>query len=87
MLAVDRAFIDPAGIPMRPSYRHVIFAPSLYNSYAGSTFPGLSDLMHDIDQHPQPDTQWEEVRRHLATIIYCFQSAASVLKPVATFML
>ena len=67
--------------------RHVLFAPSSFDSYAGATFPGLVDLMWRIDQlSAKEQTQkWEDVKRHLATIIYTVESAISVLKPTTQF--
>lgn len=42
-------------------YSHVIYAPSLHNSYGGSSFPGLVDSMFGIGDASDP--QWEEVSR------------------------
>ena len=68
-------------------FRHVISAPSKHDSYSGSAFPGLGNLLFDIQDlaGAEADARWEEVKRHLATIIFTVQSAASVLKPVTQF--
>jgi len=31
------------------SSRHIIFAPSSHNKYAGESFPGIYDALFDID--------------------------------------
>ena len=43
LMMMDRQFIHAPGLPGRPSLRHVLFAPSSTNTYAGSAFPGISD--------------------------------------------
>lgn len=62
-------------------FRHLVFAPSTYDAYAGATFPGLVDLMYEIDLAEDSEERWEEVRKHLATIIFAINSANTVLKP------
>ncbi|KAJ3095517.1 hypothetical protein HDU97_006872 [Phlyctochytrium planicorne] len=39
----ERGFIDPEGIPGRPWYRHVIYAPGLWFGYASETFPAIRE--------------------------------------------
>ena len=67
--------------------RHILFAPSAFDSYAGVTFPGLVDLMWEIEDRDVNDQshQWELVRQHLAAVIYSVDSATSSLKPVTEF--
>lgn len=67
------------------NYRHVLFAPSQHDAYAGATFPGLVDLMFDIEGAPDAMERWEGVKRHLAALIFCVKSAATVLAPVTQF--
>jgi len=49
MMQLERVFMMPAGLPGRPDVRNAIFAPGKFNSYAGAAFPGISDLLHEID--------------------------------------
>ena len=70
--------------------RHVIFAPNMFNSNDGSTFPGLSDLIQQIIRDEQSgsgeDARWNDVRKHYAAIIQCVDVATSSLRPVTDFM-
>ena len=43
LMLMDRQFIHEQGLPGRPSFRHLIFAPSSTDTYAGSAFPGIGD--------------------------------------------
>jgi len=44
-------FINPAGLPNRPWYKHVIFAPGEYTGYAAVVIPGVNEA---IDSHNRP---------------------------------
>ncbi|XP_019647645.1 PREDICTED: putative N-acetylated-alpha-linked acidic dipeptidase [Branchiostoma belcheri] len=81
LMKLEGAFIDPLGLPDRPWYRHVAFAPSSVNSYAGQSFPGLADALFDIDNVNPADqaARWELVRRQLAVTTFTVQSAANTL--------
>ncbi|XP_078674667.1 putative N-acetylated-alpha-linked acidic dipeptidase [Branchiostoma floridae x Branchiostoma belcheri] len=81
LMKLEGAFIDPLGLPDRPWYRHVAFAPSSLNTYAGQSFPGLADALFDIDNVNPADqaARWELVRRQLAVTTFTVQSAANTL--------
>ena len=68
-------------------FRNLLFAPSSFDSYAGDTFPGLTDLMYGIERlgDVEAAAQWEKVKQHLATVIFCVNSATFGLKPVEGF--
>ena len=50
LIKVERAFIYSYGLPGRRLIRHVIFAPSKYNVYGSSSFPGVSDTLAKFDE-------------------------------------
>nr|XP_047932418.1 glutamate carboxypeptidase 2-like isoform X3 [Anser cygnoides] len=83
LMFLERAFIDPLGLPGRPFYRHVIFAPSSHNKYAGESFPGIYDAMFDIKNKPNQREAWEEVKRQISIAAFTVQAAAGTLKEVA----
>ncbi|XP_072024017.1 putative N-acetylated-alpha-linked acidic dipeptidase [Amphiura filiformis] len=78
MMKLDRAFIDPLGLPGRPFVRHVLFAPSSKNAYASDKFAGIADAMFDIDNNLDAN-KWETVKQQLAAVTFAIQSAASTL--------
>ncbi|XP_046552048.1 N-acetylated-alpha-linked acidic dipeptidase 2-like [Haliotis rubra] len=86
LLQLERAFLDPNGIPGRSYFRHILFAPSSVNSYAGSSFPGLTDLLFEIDKSEDPAKQWERVKQHFSVILFTIQSAAATLRDPAHFL-
>ncbi|XP_066475532.1 N-acetylated-alpha-linked acidic dipeptidase 2-like isoform X2 [Tiliqua scincoides] len=80
LMFLERAFIDPLGLPGRPFYRHIIFAPSSHNKYAGESFPGIYDALFDIESRPDQHKVWEEVKRQISVAAFTVQAAAGTLK-------
>ncbi|KAL0973452.1 hypothetical protein UPYG_G00203830 [Umbra pygmaea] len=83
LMYLERAFVDPLGLPGRPFYRHVIFAPSSHNKYAGESFPGIYDALFDIEHAANPVLAWEEVRRQISIAAFTVHAAAMTLTPPA----
>ncbi|XP_032496874.1 glutamate carboxypeptidase 2 isoform X2 [Phocoena sinus] len=83
LMFLERAFIDPLGLPDRPFYRHVIYAPSSHNKYMGESFPGIFDALFDIESKVDPSKAWEEVKRHISIAAFTVQAAAGTLREVA----
>uniref|UniRef100_A0A672TVZ5 Aminopeptidase NAALADL1 n=1 Tax=Strigops habroptila TaxID=2489341 RepID=A0A672TVZ5_STRHB len=82
LMFLERAFIDPFGLPGRPFYRHIIFAPSSHNKYAGESFPGIYDAMFDIESKVDQHEAWEEVKKQISIAAFTVQAAAETLKEV-----
>ncbi|XP_078512359.1 N-acetylated-alpha-linked acidic dipeptidase 2-like [Lissotriton helveticus] len=83
LMLLERAFIDPLGLPGRRFYRHIIFAPSSQNKYAGQSFPGIYDAMFDIENKADQSKAWEEVRQQISVAAFTVQAAAGTLEEVA----
>uniref|UniRef100_A0A672TYG7 glutamate carboxypeptidase II n=1 Tax=Strigops habroptila TaxID=2489341 RepID=A0A672TYG7_STRHB len=83
LMFIERAFIDPLGLPGRKFYRHVIFAPSSHNKYAAESFPGIYDALFDIESKADQREAWEEVKRQISIAAFTVQAAAGTLKEVA----
>ncbi|XP_069102028.1 putative N-acetylated-alpha-linked acidic dipeptidase isoform X2 [Argopecten irradians] len=81
MIQFERAFIDPEGLPDRRIYKHVMFAPSLYDSYSDNSFPGVVDTMHDIQINNRTD-KWGLLKQQVSVATYTIQSAANTLDDI-----
>lgn len=79
LMYLERAFIDPLGLPGRPFYRHIIFAPSSHNKYAGESFPGIYDALFDIENAADPEKSWDEVKRQISIAAFTVHAAAMTL--------
>jgi N-acetylated-alpha-linked acidic dipeptidase len=63
-MMAERDLIEPAGLPDRPWYRHVIYAPGLYTGYGVKTIPGVREAL-DADNYPRAAEQAQVVIRAL----------------------
>ncbi|KAF3823805.1 hypothetical protein GH733_007273 [Mirounga leonina] len=62
--------------------KHIIFAPSSHNKYAGESFPGIYDAMFDIENKEDPRSAWTEVKKHISIAAFTIQAAAGTLTEV-----
>ncbi|XP_069829001.1 putative N-acetylated-alpha-linked acidic dipeptidase [Dendropsophus ebraccatus] len=79
---LERAFIDPLGLPGLPFYRHIIYAPSSHNKYMGESFPGIYDALFDIENRSDQRSAWEEVKRQISIAAFTVQAAGQTLEDV-----
>ncbi|MBI3952321.1 MAG: M28 family metallopeptidase [Acidobacteria bacterium] len=71
LMLAERAFIDPEGLPRRPWYKHLIYAPGLYAGYAADILPGLTQAIKDKN--------WEDARAQIECISRAIERAATRL--------
>uniref|UniRef100_A0A8W8I1Q9 Aminopeptidase NAALADL1 n=1 Tax=Magallana gigas TaxID=29159 RepID=A0A8W8I1Q9_MAGGI len=86
IMLMERAFIDPEGLPGRPLARHIVFAESSTDSYSSATFPGLVDGMFEIEGDTDEERRWEIVKKHFSVVLHTIDSAISTLRDVSSFM-
>jgi N-acetylated-alpha-linked acidic dipeptidase len=56
----ERILTSPQGLPGRPWYRHLIYAPGLYTGYGVKTVPAVREA---IEQH-----QWTEADAQIVRV-------------------
>merc|ERR1711909_268406 len=85
----EKTFLLYEGLPDRIQYRHVITAPSLFDAYGGSAFPGVGDLMFSLEELEPESEQYEKVvkqlRKHISDLMIIVQRAAEYLRPMPTY--
>jgi N-acetylated-alpha-linked acidic dipeptidase len=64
LIMAERDLIEPSGLPDRPWYRHVIYAPGLYTGYGVKTIPGVREAV-DAGNYPRAAEQAKIVIRAL----------------------
>jgi N-acetylated-alpha-linked acidic dipeptidase len=62
LIAAERDLLEPQGLPDRPWFRHVIYAPGLYTGYAVKTLPGIREAV-EARNFPQASEQTQVVLR------------------------
>jgi N-acetylated-alpha-linked acidic dipeptidase len=73
LLSVERALLDPDGIPGRPWYRHLIYAPKF--TYAPEVLPGVAEAVDAGDS--------ARARAQAARLAAALRRAAAALGQVA----
>jgi N-acetylated-alpha-linked acidic dipeptidase len=59
LIQSERQFIDQAGLPRRPWYRHLLYAPGFYTGYGVKTMPGVRE---GIEQKRYAEAESEAAR-------------------------
>ena len=59
LIQSERQLIDPEGLPRRPWYRHLLYAPGFYTGYGVKTMPGVRE---SIEQKHYADAEKEIIR-------------------------
>src|SRR5579862_2585462 len=67
-LEFERGFIGK-GLPGRPVYKHVIYAPGTWEGYAGLTFPSIREAIEE--------RRWDEAREQVREIAKLLKKGAS----------
>ena len=65
LLQAERQLTDEAGLPRRPWYRHMLYAPGFYTGYAVKTMPGVREA---IEQKEYVEAE-HEIGRVAAALI------------------
>jgi N-acetylated-alpha-linked acidic dipeptidase len=68
----ERAMLDPLGLPHRPWFRHMIYAPGEYTGYAAVVIPGVNEALDKGDR--------ERVRQQLTALAGALDRAAKALE-------
>lgn len=69
--AAERALLSEQGLPHRPWFRHVIYAPGEYTGYAAVVIPGVNEALDKGDS--------ERTRQQLAILAAGLERAAKTL--------
>jgi N-acetylated-alpha-linked acidic dipeptidase len=71
LLRVERALLDPVGIPGRPWYRHLVYAPKF--TYAPEILPGVAEAVDARDER--------RTAREAGRLAAALRRAAATLQP------
>jgi N-acetylated-alpha-linked acidic dipeptidase len=71
----ERALTSTAGLPRRPWYRHLIYAPGFYTGYGVKTLPGVREAVEQKN--------WPEADRQIAAVAQVLTAEAGVINQAA----
>lgn len=71
----ERMFADDAGLPRRPWYKHLLYAPGYYTGYGVKTLPGVREA---VEQEA-----WDEAAHEIARLAAAIERGAGHIATVA----
>jgi N-acetylated-alpha-linked acidic dipeptidase len=75
----ERVLISPDGLPRRPWYKHLIYAPGVYSGYGVKTMPGVREAIEQ-KRYAEADGEIARVARALQDEAALVDSAAAELE-------
>jgi N-acetylated-alpha-linked acidic dipeptidase len=75
LMQAERQLVDDAGLPKRPWYRHLLYAPGYYTGYAVKTVPGVREA---IEQK-----EYKEAETEVARVAKALDREAALLDSVS----
>jgi N-acetylated-alpha-linked acidic dipeptidase len=75
LLQSERRLTDPAGLPRRSWYKHMIYAPGVYTGYAPKTMPGVREA---IEQR-----HWQEANTEIERVARVLEGEAALIDSAA----
>jgi N-acetylated-alpha-linked acidic dipeptidase len=79
LLQTERRLTDPDGLPRRPWYKHLIYAPGYYTGYSAKTLPGIREAIEER-RYEEADQQIIRVAKVLQDYADTVEAAASSLE-------
>ena len=76
LLQAERQLTDEAGLPKRPWYRHLLYAPGFYTGYAVKTMPGVREA---IEQK-----EYAEAEIEIARVAKALEREAALLDSISS---
>ena len=77
----ERQVTDPAGLPLRPWFRHLLYAPGLYTGYGVKTLPGVREALEQ-KQFSAVEVEVARVARAIERLAAHLDEASAALATV-----
>jgi N-acetylated-alpha-linked acidic dipeptidase len=78
-MQAERQFTDDAGLPKRPWYRHLLYAPGFYTGYAVKTMPSVREAIEQ-KEYAEAETEIARVSKALNRETALLDSVVSLLQ-------
>jgi N-acetylated-alpha-linked acidic dipeptidase len=75
LILSERKLTSEEGLPRRPWFKHVIYAPGFYTGYAAKTIPGVREAIEQKN--------WKEADEQLIKVGAALQDEAALIESVA----
>ncbi len=71
----ERVLLDPAGLPRRPWYKHVLYAPGVYTGYSPKTIAGVREAIEE--------KRWSEADQQIVRVAKVLEGEAALINSAA----
>jgi N-acetylated-alpha-linked acidic dipeptidase len=75
LLQAERKLTNDAGLPRRPWYKHMIYAPGFYTGYGAKTLPGIREGIEE--------KRYSEAEKEIGVVSQALQDYAAVIESAA----
>ena len=75
---VEGALIQEKGLPRRPWYKNMIYAPGFYTGYGVKTLPGIREGLEE--------RKWDEVDLYILEVSKAIERASNKIKKAASLI-
>jgi N-acetylated-alpha-linked acidic dipeptidase len=81
LLRSERLLLSPEGLPRRPWFKHLLYAPGVYSGYGAKTMPGAREAI-ELKRYPEADGEIARIARALEDVAALAERAAAELEAV-----
>ena len=78
LMQSERQLVDDGGLPRRPWYRHLLYAPGFYTGYGVKTMPGVREGIED--------KRYAEAEREAARVAAAIEREARLIDEAAAVL-
>ncbi len=78
LLRAERCLTDPAGLPRRPWFQHLLYAPGVYSGYGAKTMPGVREGI-EMGRYGEAEKEIVRVAKALEAETALLNSASAIL--------
>jgi N-acetylated-alpha-linked acidic dipeptidase len=82
LYTTERRLSDPAGLPEREWFRHLIYAPGFYTGYGVKTMPGVREAVEDVPDLSVARAQSDRIAAALEAYAAQVRMAAQMLERI-----
>ena len=81
LIQAERALTDPAGLPGRSWYKHLLYAPGVYAGYGAKTLPGVREGL-ELGRYAEAEREIVRVAKVLQAETALLDSATRILRRI-----
>jgi len=76
LIQSERRLTNPAGLPRRPWYHHLIYAPGYYTGYGAKTLPGIREGIEE--------KRYQEAEKEITRVAHALEDYAAAVEAAAS---